>query len=352
MNLKAIITGGCGFIGSNTADRLAGLGWEVTVFDNLSRLGAERNLEWLRSRRPRVEFIHGDVREPMTLKAALAGRPYDVLIHLAAQVAVTTSVDRPRHDFETNALGAFNVLEAVRTLAPDTIVLNASTNKVYGKLQAAREIELPTRYELPTLPGGVSEEEPLDFHSPYGCSKGCADQYVLDYARIYGMRTVSFRQSCIYGPRQFGMEDQGWVAWFAIAHSQHLPVSLYGTGKQVRDLLHVDDLVDAYLLAVEHIDAVSGSAFNLGGGPGNTLSLLELLELLERLSGRPVPHRFGDWRPGDQPVYISDIGRARERLGWQPRVSVEDGVTRLWNWIEENAGLFASPVESVAPAYR
>ncbi len=338
--MKAIITGGCGFIGSNTANRLAGMGWDVTLFDNLSRRGAERNLEWIQDRHS-VRFVHGDIREPQALKAVLAGQDYDVLIHLAAQVAVTTSVERPMHDFEVNALGTLNVLEAVRNLTPRTIVLNASTNKVYGKLETAPEVERPSRYELPALPFGVPETQPLDFHSPYGCSKGCADQYVRDYARIYNLRTVSFRQSCIYGPRQFGGEAQGWVALCAIAHSQHLPISVYGTGKQVRDLLNVDDLIDAYLLAVENIDTVQGEAFNIGGGPANTLSLVELLGLLERLSGRPVPYTFGDWRPGDQPVYISDIRRAQQRLGWRPRIDVSAGVRELWNWICTNEELFA-----------
>ncbi|MBL8295583.1 MAG: GDP-mannose 4,6-dehydratase [Bryobacterales bacterium] len=346
--MKVIIVGGCGFIGSNAADRLASIGWEVTLFDSLVRKGAERNLEWLRSRH-HLRFVQGDIRNEGVVEQALQGESYDVLLHLAAQVAVTTSVERPRYDFEVNALGTFNVLEAVRTVSPETIVLNASTNKVYGKLALLEERELKTRYEVTGLPLGVAESQPLDFHSPYGCSKGAAEQYVSDYARIYKLRTVNFRQSCIYGPRQFGVEDQGWVAWFAIAHTVGLPVKLYGTGKQVRDLLHVGDLVDCYLRAVDCIDAVSGMTFNVGGGPANTLSLLELLALLEKRSGRPVDYGFGDWRPGDQPVYISDIRQAERLLGWQPQIPVEEGVGGLWDWIQANSDLFeAMPLTTAA----
>ncbi len=338
--MKAIITGGCGFIGTNAARRLAEAGWEITLFDNLSRRGSEQNLQWIRER-AKVRFVRGDVRSPDDLQDALRGQRFDALIHLAGQVAVTTSVDRPRYDFEVNALGTFNVLEAVRTLSRDTIVLNASTNKVYGKLHNLPERELISRYDLPDLPCGVPETQPLDFHSPYGCSKGTADQYVIDYARIYGLRTVTFRQSCIYGPRQFGVEDQGWVAWFAIAHLMSHPLTIYGTGKQTRDLLHVDDLIRGYMAAIEKIDAVSGSAINIGGGPGNALSLLELLVMLEQFSGRAVSYDTGDWRPGDQPVYVSDIRRASQLLGWQPRIGVEQGVRSLWDWIHQNSDLFA-----------
>jgi CDP-paratose 2-epimerase len=213
---------------------------------------------------------------------------------------------------------------------------------VYGKLHSLKESETESRYELACLPFGVPETQPLDFHSPYGCSKGTADQYVADYARIYNLRTVNFRQSCIYGPRQFGVEDQGWVAWFAIAHTMGLPVIVYGNGKQSRDLLHVDDLIDCYLRAIERIDDVVGESFNIGGGPGNSFSLLEFMAVLGEISGRPVSYKFGEWRPGDQPVYISDIRRAGELLGWSPRIQAHTGIRALWNWINDNSYLFAA----------
>lgn len=339
--MKVLITGGCGFIGCNAAQRLLQLGHSVTVLDNLSRPGSEKNLEWLRKQGD-FDFIGGDVRNAESLVSVIARGCFDVAIHLAAQVAVTTSVVEPRRDFEINALGTFNVLEAVRQRSPETIVLNASTNKVYGKLPALKLQEEPRRYAIPDLPHGVSEAQPLDFHSPYGCSKGAADQYVIDYARIYGLRTVNFRQSCIYGYRQFGVEDQGWVAWFTIAHTLGQPVTIYGNGKQVRDILFIDDLIDCYLAAIDRIDQVSGMTFNIGGGPENTLSLLELLEMLGEQSGRPVVHSFEDWRPGDQPVYVSDIRRAAEFLSWRPRVGVKEGFERLHSWVMANRDSFAA----------
>lgn len=338
--MKVLITGGCGFIGCNTAKRLQALGHRVTLFDNLSRPGADRNLAWLRAQGD-FDFVRGDVRDSTQVIEVVRQGRFDVVIHLAAQVAVTTSVQEPRRDFEINALGTLNVLEAVRLHSPDTVVLNASTNKVYGKSEGLAVRELSMRYELPDLPYGVNETQPLDFHSPYGCSKGAADQYVTDYARIYGLRTVNFRQSCIYGYRQFGVEDQGWVAWFTIAHLLGRPITIYGTGKQVRDVLFVDDLLDCYLIAIERIDQVAGMTFNIGGGPANTLSLLEFLDLLEELSGQPVVYGFADWRPGDQPVYISDIRRVQSILIWQPQVDVITGVSRLYGWVEANLDLFS-----------
>jgi CDP-paratose 2-epimerase len=232
------------------------------------------------------------------------------------------------------------VLEAVREHSPETIVLNASTNKVYGNLPALELREAAKRYSLPDLPNGVGEKQPLDFHSPYGCSKGAGDQYMLDYARIYGLRTVNFRQSCIYGYRQFGVEDQGWVAWFLIAHASGQPVTIYGDGKQVRDILFIDDLIDCYVAAIERIDQVAGMTFNIGGGPRNTLSLLELLEFMEQYSGIRVEHSFEDWRPGDQPVYISDLGRAKQDLNWQPKICVSEGIARLQDWVTQNIQMF------------
>lgn len=337
--MRVLITGGCGFIGANTAQRLMRLGHQVTVLDNFARGGARDNLCWLRER-GHPDVIEADVRDGKAMKAAVAQGRYDVVIHLAAQVAVTTSVQDPRTDFEINALGTFNVLEAVRLHSPQTIVINASTNKVYGELGGLEAREGPMRYDLPDLPLGVPETQPLDFHSPYGCSKGVADQYTVDYARIYGLRTVNFRQSCIYGYRQFGIEDQGWVAWFIIAHLRGKPITIYGDGKQVRDVLFIDDLVDAYLAAIERIDEVRGMSFNMGGGPENSISLLEFMDLLQEVSGRPVSYTFSGWRPGDQRVYMSDIRAAEKHLGWRPRVSTADGISRLHRWVKENLDLF------------
>lgn len=337
--MKILITGGCGFIGCNAAQRFLQTGHAVAVVDDLSRRGSRRNLNWLREQ-GEFEFIEGDVRDTAFVAEIVKRQQADVCLHLAAQVAVTTSVVDPRRDFEINAFGTFNVLEAIREHSPETILLNASTNKVYGKLPALELHEEPQRYSLPDLPGGVSEEQPLDFHSPYGCSKGAAEQYVIDYHRIYGVRTVNFRQSCIYGYRQFGVEDQGWVAWFTIAHLLGKPVTIYGTGKQVRDVLFIDDLLDCYLAAITSIEKVAGSTLNIGGGRDNTLSLLELLALLREHSGSAVIHSFADWRPGDQPVYVSDISRAEELLQWRPQIGVSDGVARLYQWVSDNRSTF------------
>ena len=339
--MKVLITGGCGFIGCNTAARLKSLGWQVTLFDNLSRPGVKHNLAWLCGR-GEFEFVNADVRDWRLVTEVIRNGQFHVLIHLAAQVAVTKSVEDPRQDFEINALGTLNLLEAVRLHSPRTVVLNASTNKVYGKLGNPAVRELETRYEFIDLRHGINEDQFLDFHSPYGCSKGAADQYVRDYARIYGLRTVNLRQSCVYGYHQFGVEDQGWLAWLAIAQLLGRPVTIYGSGKQVRDVLFIDDLVDCYLAAVERIDGISGMSFNIGGGPENTLSLLELLNLLEQLSGRPVAHTFGEWRPGDQLVYISDVRRARSLLHWQPQVDVGTGVRELYKWLTPNLALVAA----------
>jgi len=341
--MKVLITGGAGFIGCNAAQRFLQLGDSVTVLDDLSRAGSESNLEWLRMQ-AQFDFVRASVCDAALIREIFRTGQFEVAIHLAAQVAVTTSVSEPRRDFEINALGTLNVLEAIREVSPRTILLNASTNKVYGKLPAMVVAEEATRYVLPQTPMGVDEKQALDFHSPYGCSKGAADQYVIDYARIYGLRTVNFRQSCIYGTRQFGVEDQGWVAWFTIAHHLCRPVTIYGTGKQVRDILFVDDLIDCYLAAIESIDTLAGQSFNIGGGPGNTLSLLELIELLGAHSGKPVQYAFDEWRPGDQPAYVSDIRRAGELFGWRPRISVGEGIERLHHWVTTNSILFAEKV--------
>ncbi|GIX06193.1 MAG: CDP-paratose 2-epimerase [Candidatus Poribacteria bacterium] len=282
-----------------------------------------------------------DIRDSAaTLELIREHRP-DVVIHLAAQVAVTHSIENPRWDFEVNALGTFNLLEAIRLEKRDAIFLNASTNKVYGNLEHLRVKKVGERYQYADLQWGVDESCPLDFHSPYGCSKGAADQYVLDYARTYGMRTTSFRQSCIYGPGQLGEEDQGWVAWFCIAALLGKPITIYGDGCQVRDLLYIDDLTRLYCRAVERIDQISGKPFNVGGGPKNTLSLLELLAFLRDELKQPLPSiQFAPARLGDQRVFICDIRRAQKELEWEPVIPPKVGVTRLYQWLLENRELF------------
>lgn len=332
---KILITGGAGFIGCNTAAYYLDRGHTVTVFDNLSRRGSEKNLSWLQEEYPQLKFIKGDIRSDMRiLGKAVEG--VDVVIHCAAQVAVTTSVTNPRDDFEINALGTFNVLEAVRQVNPTAFFIYTSTNKVYGGLEEFKVHRRRGRYCYANLPKGISESTPLDFHSPYGCSKGAGDQYTRDYSRIYGLKTVVLRQSCIYGPHQFGIEDQGWVSWFTIAAILGKPVTIYGDGRQVRDVLYIDDLIGLFDLAITRSKIVYGQVYNVGGGPANTLSLLELLDILERLTGRKIKRRYLGWRPGDQRVYISDVRKAKKTLGWQPKVGVEQGVARLYRWVLEN----------------
>jgi CDP-paratose 2-epimerase len=337
-----LITGGCGFIGSNIAAKLLANGEKVTVFDNLSRAGTERNLAWLESMRtPNFEFIRGDVRDFSAIREVCESRAFDVVFHTAAQVAVTTSVLDPRSDFEINALGTFNVLEAIRLSGRKPIVFFTSTNKVYGGMEDVKIVERGGRYDYEDLPYGVPESRGLDFHSPYGCSKGAADQYVRDYSRIYDIPTVVFRMSCQYGPRQFGNEDQGWVAHFIIAAFKGRDINIYGDGKQVRDILYVEDLVRAFLMAAQNISKTAGKIYNIGGGRENTISLLELVADLENLVGRKIQLHFGPWRPGDQPVYISDIRRAAEDFGWAPSISKSEGVRKLLEWVRTNADLFA-----------
>ena len=337
--MKILITGGAGFIGSNLTEHFTRAGHAVTIYDNFSRRGAEANLAWLKTASQPAGVIRGDVRDAAALAAA--AREQDAIFHLAGQVAVTTSVTDPRRDFEDNALGTFNALEAARASGRQPIFIYTSTNKVYGGMEAARIVEQPTRYAFADMPNGVPESWPLDFHSPYGCSKGAGDQYVRDYHRIYGLPTVVFRQSSIYGPRQFGIEDQGWIAFLAICAATGKPITIYGDGKQVRDILYVDDLARAFELAAQRIDRTAGQVYNIGGGPERTLSIwTETGPLLEKLAGHPLPVRVSDWRPGDQRIYVSDIARARADLGWEPRVSPEQGVPQLWEWIQGNIQLF------------
>lgn len=339
-----LVTGGAGFIGVNCVSRLIKSGERVTIFDNLTRSGAPKNLVWLEEKFGKGSFnlIVGDVENASLLVEAC--QDVDVIIHLAAQVAVTTSVHNPRKDFETNALGTFNLLEAARLSGRAPIVLYASTNKVYGEMDDVPIVEEETRYRYQQLSSGIPESYPLDFHSPYGCSKGAGDQYVRDYARIYNLPTVVFRQSTIYGPRQFGVEDQGWMAWMTIAAVIGEPITIYGDGKQVRDMLFVDDLIEAYFAAVEQIEIAKGQVYNIGGGPGNTISIWrEFGPALERMMEQDVPVSWDDWRPGDQRVYISDITKAKNELGWQPKVGLSLGIKLLFNWVIDHKELFEFP---------
>ena len=335
---KILITGSAGFIGVNSAVHFANNGWQVTALDNLSRPGAQENLDWL-NQNAKTGFIKADIRDQDSIEQIIKNSQPDVLLHLAAQVAVTTSVVNPRDDFEINALGTFNLLEAIRQYQPDCFFINASTNKVYGKMEDCQVIEAEQHYAYQDIKG-VSEDRQLDFHSPYGCSKGAADQYVIDYARIYNLKTVNLRQSCIYGQRQLGVEDQGWVAWFTIASLLGKPITIYGNGKQVRDILHIDDLVRCYELCIEKSDQISGQAFNIGGGPENTLSLIELLDMLKQKTGIDPNLNWSDWRPGDQPVFICELAKANAHLDWQPQISVDQGVTKLIEWVKQHRELF------------
>jgi CDP-paratose 2-epimerase len=341
MTNTTLITGGAGFIGSNFANRCIARGEKVVIFDNLSRAGAGLNLDWLKDLHGKnsFELIVGDVRNAAEIEKA--AKTADRIIHLAAQVAVTTSVTDPANDFSINAQGTFNTLEAARKSGRNPSFIYSSTNKVYGGMDDVKVVEVGSRYQYANLPEGASEDQPLDFHSPYGCSKGCGDQYVRDYHRIYGLPTTVFRQSCIYGLRQFGIEDQGWVAWFVIAAITGRPITIYGDGKQVRDILFVEDLLDAYDAALSAPEKSAGQIFNVGGGINNTISIwLEFKPILEKLLGKEIPVSWSDWRPGDQPVYISDIRKANRVLGWQPKVSASVGIEKLFNWVKENRPLF------------
>jgi len=335
------ITGGAGFIGSNYVHRLVQRGENVTVYDNLSRAGAPKNIAWLEKTFGKDAFrlIIGDLRDADLLRES--ARDADVIVHLAGQVAVTTSVIEPRADFEANALGTFNALEAARLSGKNPIFIYSSTNKVYGGMEDVELVEEATRWLYKDLRNGATEEQPLDFHSPYGCSKGAGDQYVRDYARIYGLRSVVFRQSAIYGTRQFGVEDQGWMAWFVIAAVLGRPITIYGDGKQVRDMLWVEDLNEAYDLAVEKIDAVKGQVFNMGGGVQNTISVwTEFAPKLEQLLGEKIEFARGDWRPGDQRVFYADVRKAEKVLGWKPKTNIDDGIRMLFEWVNANQDLF------------
>jgi CDP-paratose 2-epimerase len=332
--MTTLITGGAGFVGTNLAARLLREGREVVILDSLARPGVEKNLRWLRDTYGSTLTVEvGDVRDRALVRSAVARA--DAVFHFAAQVAVTTSLADPAEDFEVNARGTLNVLEAIRKRVPPPPLVFTSTNKVYGALGDLAMRRMERRYE----PGhdqartGIDEDRALDFHSPYGCSKGAADQYVRDYARSFGLPTIVFRMSCIYGPHQFGTEDQGWVAHFLIQALRGRPITLYGDGRQVRDVLFVEDLVEALLLAMRRMPTIAGQAFNIGGGPENAVSLLELLDLIGEITGRCPQVRFDDWRPGDQKYYVSNTSRFEKATGWRPRTAVRDGVERLAGWL-------------------
>jgi CDP-paratose 2-epimerase len=344
----ALVTGGAGFIATNIADRLLRDGWRVRLFDNLSRAGVDQNVRWLRSQYPgrtvhgdpKVELVVGDVRDADAVRRAVAG--VERVFHFAAQVAVTTSLVDPTLDFDVNARGTLNLLEAIRALADRPTLLFTSTNKVYGHLDDVTLRERPQRYEPEDealAARGISERRPLDFHSPYGCSKGAAEQYVLDYARTFRIPAAVFRMSCIYGPHQFGTEDQGWVAHFIIQALRRRPLTLYGNGLQVRDVLFVEDLVEAMMRAHDQMDRVGGHAFNIGGGAASTTSLLELIDRLGELFGKPPAYRMEPWRTADQRYYVSDTTKFSAATGWRPRVALADGLQRLAQWLADSSVL-------------
>lgn len=336
MTSCALITGGAGFIGSNLAHRLLSAGTKVRILDNLARPGVERNLERLcHEFGSLIEFERDNVAHAHVKRLV---RDSSEIYHLSAQVAVTTSLEDPLLDFETNVRGTVNLLEAIRAQSTPPKLLFTSTNKVYGSLEDIPMRRSGDRYEPaePEYASGVSETRPLDFHTPYGCSKGAADQYVIDWARSYGLPTVVFRMSCIYGPRQCGTEDQGWVAHFVMRALAGEPITIYGDGMQVRDILYVEDLLDAFRLAMDNLPRVAGQAFNIGGGPSHTVSLIEVLDLIARFAGEKPRLHFADWRQGDQKYYVSDTRKFRRATGWMPSFSVREGISRLHSWIAQN----------------
>jgi CDP-paratose 2-epimerase len=338
-NKLTLVTGAAGFVGTNLAHRLLCGGERVRILDDLSRPGVKRNLEWLEGTHgSRLQVEIGDVCDAAVVERAMAGARS--VFHFAAQVAVTTSLDDPTHDANVNLLGTLNVLEAARVRSPEALLFT-STNKVYGALDDVTLTEAGGRYapvDAQLRAGGISEARHLDFCTPYGCSKGAADQYVLDWHKSYGLPTTVFRMSCIYGPHQFGNEDQGWVAHFLISALAREPITIYGDGNQVRDILFVEDLVDAFLAARAQTPAVAGRAFNIGGGPANAVSLREVTALIEELSGLEPELTFGPWRKGDQRWYVSDPRAFGEATGWRPSTSPREGIARLHDWlVEENA---------------
>jgi len=337
--MKLLVNGGCGFLGSNLASYGIEMGYDVTVFDNLSRLGALQNLEWLRNL-GNVEFIHGDTRVKSDVEAVIKEGQYDAVFHLAGQVAMSISIANPYKDFETNVMGTLNVLDSIRKYSPQTAMFFSSTNKVYGDLEDYSYEENETRYKCTEFPNGFDESVPLDFHSPYGCSKGAADQYMLDYARVFGVKTVVFRHSSMYGGRQFATYDQGWVGWFIEKALEKYnnpncePYTISGNGKQVRDILHAKDMIDLYYIALENLDKVCGQAYNIGGTMEQSLSLLELFAMLEDILGIKMEYALLPPRQSDQKVFVADIGKIQSKIGWTPKVSARKGVESMIEWVK------------------
>jgi len=338
--MKLLITGGCGFLGSNLASNAMSNGDDLVIFDNLLRNGSRENLIWLNSK-GKFKFEYGDIRNQNDITRVIQSYQPDAIFHLAGQVAMTTSILNPRMDFEVNALGTLNLLDAVRQYCPNASVVYSSTNKVYGDLEQYSYVETKTRYQCKEKPNGFDEKTQLAFHSPYGCSKGAADQYMLDYARIFGLKTVVFRHSSMYGGRQFATYDQGWVGWFCQKAVEiykgrlNNAFTISGNGKQVRDLLHADDMKRLYQAALENIDIAKGQAFNIGGGLDNSLSLLELFVLLENNLNIKMTYKKIPFRESDQQVFIADLSKVKSKLGWAPKISANSGVTDMISWVKE-----------------
>lgn len=338
--MKLLVVGGCGFLGSNLAAHGIEMGYDVTVFDNLSRLGSSQNLQWL-STLGKFQFIHGDTRNKNDVEELIRKGQFDAAFHLAGQVAMTTSIENPYKDFQTNTMGALHLLDSVRKYSPQTAVFFSSTNKVYGDLEDYTYEETPTRYKCLEFPNGFDESVPLDFRSPYGCSKGAADQYMLDYYRIFGVRTTVFRHSSMYGSRQFATYDQGWVGWFVQKAIEKYrdphcaPFTISGNGKQVRDILHAKDMISLYYTALDHVDQVCGAAYNIGGTMEQSLSLLELFDLLNEMLGIKMEYTQLPPRQSDQKVFVADITKITNTIGWRPQVSSKEGVLAMVDWVKD-----------------
>lgn len=338
--MKILVNGGCGFLGSNLASHGVREGHDITVYDNLSRVGATQNLEWLKSLGD-FKFIYGDTRDKNEVEQVIREGQYDAVFHLAGQVAMTTSIANPCKDFEINTLGTFNVLDSIRKYSSHTAMFFSSTNKVYGDLEQYKYEELSTRYKCIDFPNGFDEAIPLDFQSPYGCSKGAADQYMLDYARSFGLKTVVFRHSSMYGSRQFATYDQGWIGWFVkkaldqYSNSNCEPFSISGNGKQVRDILHAEDMINLYYSALKNVDKISGQAFNIGGGMDQSLSLLELFDMLNDMLSIKLNYYMLPPRQSDQKVFVANIGKINRAIGWTPQVSAKDGISAMINWVKD-----------------
>lgn len=340
--MRILVVGGCGFLGSNLAANGIKEGYSVTVFDNLSRIGAAQNLAWLETL-GKIQYIHGDTRNRNDVDNVIRDGNFDAVFHLAGQVAMTTSIADPYKDFQVNVMGTIHVLDAIRRYSPNTVMIFSSTNKVYGDLEQYHYEETDKRYLCKEWPNGFDETVPLDFRSPYGCSKGAADQYMLDYSRIYGIKTIVFRHSSMYGGRQFATYDQGWIGWFcqkAVEKSRNAncePFTISGNGKQVRDILHADDMIRLYYTAMKHADEIAGQVFNIGGGMEQSLSLLELFDLLEDILNIKLEYTNLPARVSDQKVFVADISKIEHAIGWKPQVTAKEGIIRMLDWIQETS---------------